>query len=442
MSTQFSNSPYASLETLYLRVVNTYIDLKTVAKKTTSCIKYNDNLISQGMLPSAMKKLLPVYHWPNGIPAEAFSPINAKEKLIFQSAMMQIFLGRQTFLREMLAHFTLLLEPYSDLERMRLLFINENPELSNSTEATDFLLQQFAISSALLSRGPETTSESVPMTEESSSSSSSSTAPTISTATTTNRNTTTSTNTTSNRDSNRELTSLVRSLQNEMKNMKSLMLQSHSLPQHPIPTHQQHQPHQQQHQQHLQQQLQHQQQHQHHLQNIMRSGYTGARPFHINPQNPPKAKKVKFNGQNLQFPTMIPTIMPTSHSLFHTLPTPLPITSPYHTPHLSPHMSPHMSPPQQTTVYHQPPPPLPHGRNRPYNTYTGPDLIPAFNQYYPGLTATPISFHPPTPAPFDPNQSPPGSPLPHLYQYANGPGSPIPFPNVGTHGNHPQYVHS
>ena len=113
-----------------------------------------------------MKKLLPVYHWPNGIPAEAFSPINAKEKLIFQSAMMQIFVRRQTFLREMLSHFTLLLDPYSDLEQVRLLFINEIPELSNSTEATDFLLQQFAISSALLSRGPDTNAESVPMTEE------------------------------------------------------------------------------------------------------------------------------------------------------------------------------------------------------------------------------------------------------------------------------------
>ena len=113
-----------------------------------------------------MKKLLPVYHWPNGIHAEAFSPINAKEKLIFQSAMMQIFVGRQTFLREMLSHFTLLLDPYSDLEQVRLLFINEIPELSNSTEATDFLLQQFAISSALLSRGPDTNAESVPMTEE------------------------------------------------------------------------------------------------------------------------------------------------------------------------------------------------------------------------------------------------------------------------------------
>jgi hypothetical protein len=144
------------------------------------------------------------------------------------------------------------------------------------------------------------------------------------------------------------------------------MLHSHSLPHHPIPTHQLHQ-----------------QQHQHHPQNIMRSGYTGARPFTINPQNPPRAKKVKFSGQNLQFPTMIPTIMPMSHSLFHTLPTPLPSTSPYN----SPHLSPHMSPPHHTTVYHQPPPPPPHGRNRPYNTCTGPDLIPAFNQYYPGLTA-------------------------------------------------------
>ena len=97
--------------------------------------------------------------------------------------------------------------------------------------------------------------------------------------------------------------------------------------------------------------------------------------------------------------------MPTSHSLLHTLPTPLPTTSPYHTPHLSPHMSLR----QHTTVYHQPPPPPPHDRNRPYNTYTGPDLIPAFNSYYPGRTATPTSFHPSTPVPFDPNQSPPES---------------------------------
>jgi hypothetical protein len=185
--------------------------------------------------PQIFKKIHPFESSPLdffilGIPAEAFSPINSKEKLIFQSAMMQIFVGRQTFLREMLSHFTLLLDPYSDLDQVRLIFINEISELSNSTEATDFLLQQFAISSALLSRGLDTTSESVPTTEETSSSSSSSTAPTTSTITTNNRNTATSTNTTSNRDTNRELTSLVRSLQNEMRNMKiSCFILTHSL---------------------------------------------------------------------------------------------------------------------------------------------------------------------------------------------------------------------
>jgi hypothetical protein len=48
MSTNFVNSPYAALEGLFLKISNTYIDLKLVVKKTTNCVKYNDNLLCRG----------------------------------------------------------------------------------------------------------------------------------------------------------------------------------------------------------------------------------------------------------------------------------------------------------------------------------------------------------------------------------------------------------
>ena len=141
--------------------MSSYNKLKNTSRKLFNSIRYNDNNISQGVLPSNLRELvLPSNTWPLELEKDFCLQINKEEQTLWTDTLTKIFLGRQNHLRTCFADIDKRMAKYVLPETLHEIFLEEVPELREHPDALTFLIKHFMEKATTVTMDEATSSSS------------------------------------------------------------------------------------------------------------------------------------------------------------------------------------------------------------------------------------------------------------------------------------------